>query len=97
MIDADPVDTVGGYRIRLRHCVDYLAVDDVFDLTRADAHFECVDGLAVRVRLLHRIARRFWRDVLGRLAVAALDQPGPILRDEEVRVALLRAAQVAAA
>src|SRR5439155_555420 len=67
-----------------------------------DAHiaalcFENVSGFSAGVGFLHRFACRFRRHVGSRLAVAALDQPRPVLRDQEVQILLLRAFEIAAA
>ena len=96
MIDANAIDAVG---FRRQACfgraVDGRAVDQIVDLVRRDAHFEGVGGLAARIGFLHCVVRCFRRHVFRVVAVPAFDQPGAVLRHQEIEVALLRAFEIA--
>src|SRR5690242_7842944 len=89
--DAVGLHAAPGYAVHRR------AVDDVVDLVGADADLQRVGGLAAGIGLLHGAIWRFGRQVFRRFTLTLLHQPRSILSDEEVRVALVGAFEIAAA
>src|SRR5688572_9231646 len=95
VVDAEAVNAVGVDAGLWRRSNDG-SIDEVVNLVRADSHFERVGGFTARVELRHRGVGRAREDVLDRLAVALFHQPRPVLRNREIRVALVRTVKVLA-
>src|SRR5579872_7230471 len=96
VIHTDTVNAVG-LRVTFRHRVDYLAVDYIIDLVGAYPYFQVIGRFAGGVGLLHGVAGCFWRYILCRIAVAALDQPRAVLGHLEIQILLLRSFEIGSA
>src|SRR5262249_11004177 len=96
VVDADAVRPVGLHAGLGRRLHDG-AVDDVVDLVGADAYFERVHRLPAGIRFLHGRVRSPRQHIGGDLTGALLHQPRPVLRDQEIGVALIGSLEVAAA
>src|SRR5436190_15830514 len=96
MVDADAVDAVG-LDVAIGHGVDYGSVNCEVYFVTGDADLQIVDGFAIVAGLFDGVIVGLARDGGSGSAVAAFDEPGTVLRDDEICVGLLGAVESAAA